>query len=109
MGSAVALLALIDDKSYDEAWESLGEFAQAMIKRPDWTRLLERVRSPLGSLRSRTPSSQEQRETLPGLPDGHYVVYTFDSEFQNKAKGAETVTCAMAVGGEWKAIGYQVS
>ena len=54
--------------------------------------------------RGTTPST-----TLPGAPDGEYVVFQFDTAFQNKAMAVETVTFVRDADGLWRAVGYFVS
>jgi len=45
--------------------------------------------------------------SLPGAPDGQYVVLRFETSFDNKAKAIETVT-PMLDDGTWRVSGYYV-
>lgn len=45
--------------------------------------------------------------TMPGAPDGEYVVLTFEAAYGNKAAATETVT-AMMDGSEWRVAGYYI-
>ena len=65
-----------------------------------------RVRAPLGSLESRTLKSATPSTSLPGAPDGDYVVMQFDTSFERKKDGGETVTAVQETDGVWRIVGY---
>ncbi len=44
--------------------------------------------------------------TVPGAPDGEYVVIQFDTQFENKAAAVETVTPMREKDGSWRVSGY---
>jgi hypothetical protein len=43
---------------------------------------------------------------LPGAPDGSYVVFQFDTVFEQKAAAVETLTAGREPDGTWHVIGY---
>ena len=45
--------------------------------------------------------------SLPGAPDGEYVVLQYESEFQRKKYAIETVT-PMLDDGQWRVSGYYI-
>jgi hypothetical protein len=53
-------------------------------------------------------SSARYSRTLPGAPDGEYVVIQYSSQFANKASAVETVTPMREKDGSWKVSGYYV-
>jgi hypothetical protein len=61
----------------------------------------------MGRVTARYIASVNFASTLPGAPDGHYAVITFDTKFANKAAAVETMAMVMD-GGSWKAAGYHV-
>ena len=65
-------------------------------------------RTPLGSVISRTLKSQQYLTTLPGAPDGEYVVIQFDTSFTNKASALETITPMLDKDGAWRVSGYYI-
>jgi len=67
---------------------------------------MDAFRKPLGNLLGRKLKSATQVATLPGAPDGQYVVMQFNSSFANKKTAIETVTFVLAKDGSWKASGY---
>ena len=63
------------------------------------------AREPLGTKTSRKLKTISFPTTLPGAPDGHYALATFDSSFTNKAAATETLTL-MDDAGTWRVAGY---
>ena len=43
---------------------------------------------------------------LPGAPDGEYVVFQFDTQFERKRAAVETVTPMRDPDGSWRVSGY---
>lgn len=46
--------------------------------------------------------------SLPGAPDGEYVVVQFETSFTNKKAAAETVTPMLENDGQWRVSGYYI-
>jgi hypothetical protein len=66
------------------------------------------ARTPLGKLVSREFTSAQYASSLPGAPDGEYVVIQFATAFENKAASVETVTPMMDKDGKWRVSGYYI-
>ena len=102
----VAWLSLTDAGLYESSWDSASALFRAAISKEDWVRSLSAVRSPIGALESRKMAASEFNATLPGAPDGEYVVFQFKSSFEHKASALETVTAMKGVDGVWRVAGY---
>lgn len=50
--------------------------------------------------------SARYRTSVPGAPDGEYVVVQFKTSFDKKAKAIETVTPMKDPDGQWRVAGY---
>ena len=46
--------------------------------------------------------------SLPGAPDGEYVVIQFEASFGNKRASVETVTPMLDKDGQWRVSGYYI-
>lgn len=46
--------------------------------------------------------------SLPGAPDGKYVVIQYDTSFENKKAAVETVTPMLDKDGKWRVSGYYI-
>ena len=56
---------------------------------------------------SRGSSPVTSPRSLPGVPDGQYVVIEYRSVYEKKQEAVETVT-PMVEDGEWKVSGYYI-
>jgi hypothetical protein len=99
-------LALVDSGKYGESWQQASRFFRNAVTREQWERSLHAVRDPLGRLLSRKPISATYSKTLPGAPDGEYVVIRYESSFEHKRSAIETVTTMLDWDGNWRVSGY---
>ena len=58
---------------------------------------------------TRKLKSKMYSKTLPGVPDGEYVVIMFDTQFENKKSAVETVTPMLDKDGKWRVAGYLIN
>jgi hypothetical protein len=79
---------------------------RAAVTREKWSEVITAVRTPLGAVTSRRLKSADYRKTIPGAPEGEYVIIQFDTEFADKAGASETVVPMRAADGSWKVSGY---
>ena len=104
-GAATKWLALTDSGKYAQSWDEASSLFKSAVSQADWEKAIKGARGPLGALKSRKLKSATFTRTLPGAPDGEYVVIQFDAAFENKAAAVETVT-PMKDHGVWKVSGY---
>jgi hypothetical protein len=104
--AASAWLALVDAGNYAESWEQAAGSFKASVSKPSWAAAAAGVRLPLGALKSRQIQSSAFTHTLPGAPDGDYVVIKYASRFENKGSAVETVTPLRDKDGTWRVSGY---
>ncbi len=107
--SAEAWLALIDSGKYAESWDEASQSFKNAVTKDNWLEMLKPVRPPLGNLQSRKLSSAEHTTTLPGAPDGQYVVMKFGTSFEHKKSAVETVVCQLDKDGKWRVSSYLIA
>jgi hypothetical protein len=105
VNDAKAWLVLIYDNDYSQSWDNAASLFQKAISKEEWTEQLSDIVPPLGQVISRDVISSDYHTTLPGAPDGEYVVIQFKTAFENKNETIETVT-QMKDGDQWKVSGY---
>ena len=105
--AADAWLALVDAGDYAQSWETASDYFKGAITKPQWEQMVAGVRKPLGAVRQRTLRSAQYTHTLPGAPDGEYVVLQYDTSFAGKAAAVETVT-PKRDGDAWRVSGYYI-
>ncbi len=103
---AVEWLEIVDSGQYEKSWEEAATLFRTTVSSKQWEQSLAASRKPLGKLISRKLKSKTFTETLPGAPDGKYVVIKFDTVFENKASAVETVTPMLDTDGVWRVSGY---
>lgn len=104
--AAEAWLALVDAGNYAQSWTDASTLFRRAIDQAGWEKALTGVRTPLGSVVSRSLKSAKYATSLPGAPDGEYVVIQYDTSFTNKRNAVETVTPMKEPDGSWRVSGY---
>ena len=101
-------LALVDARNYAASWDLAATFFKDNVTPEQWAVSAGEARRPLGAMRLREIRAARRVSTLPGVPDGDYVVFQFDTIFAGKAAAVETVTFVREDDGLWRAVGYFV-
>lgn len=99
-------LGLVDAGSYGESWQAASASFKQALTQQQWQDALTAVRHPLGAIQRRELKSAEYKTSLPGVPDGEYVVVIFTSAFENKKDAVETIIMVLEKDGAWRASGY---
>ncbi len=105
---AKSWLALVDAGNYQKSWDEAAPYFKERVKSGEWVKMVASVREPLGKVKSRELIGALFTKTLPGAPDGEYVVIQFRTAFQNKAEAVETVTPMKDDKGNWRVSGYYI-
>ncbi|MDQ7826191.1 MAG: DUF4019 domain-containing protein [Candidatus Eremiobacteraeota bacterium] len=108
VASSGTWLALVDKGSYDKAWDQASAYFKGAVTKAGLEASLKGVRDPLGKVLSRKLKSKTYSKTLPGAPDGEYVIIQYDTSFQKKAAAVETVTPMLDKDGKWRVSGYYI-
>jgi hypothetical protein len=99
----------VDAGAYGQSWEKAAAYFKVAVQKTQWNQTATAVRGPLGAVVSRSLKSATYVTSLPGAPDGEYVVIQFSSSFQNKAAATETVTPMLDKNGQWRVSGYYIN
>jgi hypothetical protein len=103
-----AWLELIDNSQYTKSWETAAEFFKNALSKEQWDQSLHAIRKPLGGVIKRNVKSKQYMTSLPGAPDGEYVVIQYKTVFENKKISIETVTPMKDKDGKWRVSGYYI-
>ena len=106
VATAKSWLALVDGGQYGASWDAAASNFKNSVARSDWERMAASARGPFGKVLSRELASSRAATSLPGAPDGHYVVVQFKTSFEHKAQAVETVTAVLESDGAWRVTGY---
>ena len=101
-------LALVDQGEYEASWEEAAALFKSVVTVEQWRQALNAARKPFGELESRELKNAEYSTSLPGAPDGEYVVIQFDTSFSKKESAVETITPMKDDDGVWRVSGYYI-
>ncbi len=99
-------LSLVDGEKYDESWDEAAQLFKGAVSKEQWAQTIQSVRGPFGKNLSRELKSKEYCTSLPGAPDGEYVIIQFEASFENKKATIETITPMLDQDGQWRVSGY---
>ena len=103
-----AWLSLVDEGNYAESWNQTSALFKAAVTKDRWEQSLKAARDPLGKLMVRKLKSKQYTKTLPGAPDGEYVVIQYETTFEKKQSAIETITPMLDKDGKWRVSGYYI-
>lgn len=106
--AAGAWLKLVDQGSYGQSWKDASSLFKSHVEQTEWETAAAKARGPLGSLISRRVKRARYETSLPGAPDGQYVVIQYQSSFEHKKSAVETVTPMLDTDGHWHVSGYYI-
>jgi len=106
--AATRWLAVMDAGKAADAWDAGAPVMQSAITRDMWTKVGTEARAPLGAVKSRKQASANFTKTLPGVPEGEYVVLQYTTDFANRAGVTETVVPMRLPDGSWKVTTYLI-
>lgn len=106
--SSKSWLDLIDTAKYAESWQEASHLFKTAISKEDWNSTIKGIRASLGNTIERKLKSSEYRKTMPGAPDGEYVVIQYETSFENKKTAVETITPMLDKDGKWRVAGYYI-
>jgi Protein of unknown function (DUF4019) len=106
--AAESWLALVDSGKYADTWQEAAQMFKAAVSKEKWQSMVGSVRDPLGKNTSRKLRSAKYTTSLPGAPDGQYVVIQYDTSFEHKQSAVETVTPMLDKDGKWRVSGYYI-
>jgi hypothetical protein len=106
LAAAEAWLALVDSGQYAESWDEAAHYFKGAVPKDKWLQTMNAARTPFGKNISRKLKSKHYKTSLPGAPDGEYVVIKFKASFENKKSAVETITPMLDKDGTWRISGY---
>ena len=102
--SAEALLVLVDEGKYSDSWKDSN--LKKVVTQEVWETFLTDNRKPLGKVLSRSLRTKSRSTSVPGLPDGEYVMIQYETDFENKHSALETIAVMHEKDGTWRVSGF---
>lgn len=104
--AAESWLLLLDEGKFEESWETSASLARNKVSKEQWAQSMGSARSTFGALINRAVKTKEYATSLPGAPDGQYVIIQYETSFEKKQSAIETVTPMLDSDGHWRVSGY---
>lgn len=105
---ATQWLALLDEGDLSATWEESAARLKSFVSKAEWMKNM-RARVAITPLHSRKLlSATYAKATLPGAPEGEFVVIHYESSFEYKASAVEMLTPMLEKDGSWRVSGYSM-
>jgi hypothetical protein len=104
---ALGFLGYLDQGRFADSYAYTGMLIRSQLDREAFASQVEKARSGTGALQTREFIDAGYSTTVPGAPEGQYVVLHYHSSFANRPDTVETVTLAMAKG-YWRVDGWYI-
>ena len=104
---ALGFLGYLDHGRYADSYAYTGMLIRAQMDRDAFASQIEKTRAGVGALQSRELIDAGYATSVPGAPEGQYVVLHYHSSFANRPDAVETLTLAFAKG-YWRVSGYYI-
>ncbi len=105
---AEAWLELVDAGMFAESWDEAAGLVKSAVSKAEWEESMPGVRASLGKVESRQLAGQQYTTSLPGAPEGEYVMIQYKTTFENKKDAVEEITPTLAKDGKWRVSGYHI-
>ena len=106
--AAESWLKLVDAGKFNASWLEASTYFRNAVTKQDWKRQVALWRSALGPVVSRRLKTEQFVTTLPGAPDGQYMLIQYDSSFAHKKSAVEIVTPMVDADGKWRVSEYSI-
>ena len=104
---ALGFLGYLDHGRYADSYAYTGMLIRAQLDQDSFAKQLEKARAGTGALLSRELIDASYTTTVPGAPEGQYVMLHYGASFANRQEAVETMTLAFAKG-YWRVSGYYI-
>lgn len=107
-GAAEQWLGLVDQGKFNRSWLEASTYFRNVTTKQQWKQQVAVWRSALGSVVSRKLRTAQYLTTMPGAPDGEYVMIQYDTSFTHKKSAVEVVVPMMDADGKWRVSEYSI-
>ena len=101
-------LGLVDQGKFNGSWLEASTYFRNVTTKQQWKQQVSVWRSALGSVVSRKLRTVQYLMTMPGAPDGEYVMIQYDTTFAHKKSAVEVVVPMMDADGKWRVSEYSI-
>ena len=103
--AAMKFLHQIDNEQFAESWQDAAQLMREKVTQQDWVETLTKSRALSGALVERTEENASYSTSAKDSPEGEYILFTFDSQYE-RAKNVTEYLTVMSEGDGWRIAGY---
>jgi len=107
--SARAWLELTDTGRYKESWSDASPQFKAQQSEADWTKTIQSIRLPQGTMEVRYIAAAGYAKTPSGFSDGDYITLKFYTTFSKSGLASEDVTLEKLTDDTWLVAEYEIN
>jgi hypothetical protein len=104
---ALGFLGYLDQGRFADSYAYTGMLIRTSLDRDTFAQKLESARNGTGAMVSRNLIDASYSTSVPGAPEGQYVILHYATSFANRQDTVETVTLAFAKS-YWRVSGYYI-
>jgi Protein of unknown function (DUF4019) len=104
---ALGFVGYLDQGRFADSYAYTGMLIRAQLDRDAFSTQIQKTRVGTGALQSRELIDAGYSTSVPGAPEGQYVILHYHASFANRPDAVETVTLAFAKG-YWRVAGYYI-
>jgi hypothetical protein len=104
---ALGFVGYLDQGRFADSYAYTGMLIRAQLDRDAFSTQIQKTRAGTGALQSRELMDASYSTSVPGAPEGQYVILHYHAGFANRPDTVETVTLAFA-NGYWRIAGYYI-
>jgi hypothetical protein len=104
---ALGFLGYLDHGRFADSYAYTGMLIRSQLDREAFASEVEKARAGTGAIQSRELIDAGYATSVPGAPEGQYVVLHYHSSFAKRADTVETLTLAFA-NGYWRVSGWYI-
>ena len=104
---ALGFLGYLDHGHFADSYAYTGMLIRAQADRASYASQVKKARQGTGAMLTRELMDASYQTSVPGAPDGQYVVLHYHSSFADRQEAVETLTLAFAKG-YWRVSGYYI-
>jgi hypothetical protein len=104
---ALGFVGYLDQGRFADSYAYTSMLIRTQLDRDAFSTQIQKTRAGTGALQSRELIDAGYSTTVPGAPEGQYVILHYHASFANRPDAVETVTLAFAKG-YWRVAGYYI-
>ncbi|MGC2398533.1 MAG: DUF4019 domain-containing protein [Acidobacteriaceae bacterium] len=104
---ALGFLGYLDNGRFADSYAYTGMLIRSSLDQQTFASKVENARAGVGALQGRDLIDASYTTSVPGAPEGQYVILHYHASFANRPDAVETITLALAKG-YWRVSGYYI-